>query len=97
MKTVFSLSQIMSQNEPKLAHLIGTLALICATLAAIPVTLSSAGLAIPAVLVTISGYALTAGTIIKLLSKGFGVVDESGAAVNPNPSAVIPSNTISKS
>lgn len=88
MKNTVSFKNIMAQNEPAIAHLIGTIALICAVVASIPLTLSQAGVtSIPPIIVTISGYAVSIGAVIKLVSKSIGV---------PNPADNSPVTNQSK-
>jgi hypothetical protein len=88
MKTTFGTSQIFQQNEPKIIHLIGTIALMCAIVAGIPLTLQQAGVtSIPPIIITVSTYAASIGAVVKMISKAFGTVDAQGNPVSTLPPA----------
>jgi hypothetical protein len=70
---MITLKNYFKQNTPKLAQNIGDISLILAGLASLPVLLASAGVAVPAAVVTVSVYAATGGSIVKAVSKMFGV------------------------
>lgn len=74
-KIGFGLSQFAKQNTPKIAQLIGNASLILAGIAAIPVVLSTAGIAVPALIVTVGVYASAGGILVKKISKLFGIVE----------------------
>jgi hypothetical protein len=67
------LSNFTKANTPKLAETIGNISLILAVIAAIPVALASAGVTVPPTVVAISIYATTGGSVVKAISKLFGI------------------------
>lgn len=73
MKTKFGLSQFFKGNTPKIAQITGDISLVLAFISAVPVLLATAGVAVPAAVVTAAVYATTGGSLIKILSKYFGV------------------------
>jgi uncharacterized membrane protein YkgB len=73
MKNLPKLNNFFKANTPKTAEAIGNISLILAAIAGVPVILASAGVAVPAAIVTISVYAATGGSIVKAFSKMFGV------------------------
>ena len=88
-KTVFNFGNFIHQNEPKIASIVGNLAVLCGVVAAIPLTLGTSGLAVPPILMTISGYAVTGSVVLKAITKMFGTVDSDGKPVNTTlPSTV---------
>ena len=76
MKTNLNFSNFFKKNTPATTELIGNISLILAAVAGIPVILASAGVAVPATIVTISIYAATGGSIVKAISKMFGIKEE---------------------
>jgi hypothetical protein len=71
-----NLSNFTKKNTPQIAEAIGNISLILAVIAGIPVMLVTAGVTVPATIVTISVYAATGGTVVKAVSKMFGIKEE---------------------
>lgn len=72
------ISNFSKANTPKVAELIGNISLILATVAALPVVIASAGVAVPAAIVTASIYATAGGAMVKTFSKLLGVKENPG-------------------
>lgn len=102
MKTVVGLSQFFKQNEPKIASLLGNIALILAfitgTIMSLPSLLLEAGLdtfVIPPFLLTVVKYCTLGGIVIKLVTKLWGTIDSLGQPVSTTlPSAIGMADTI---
>ncbi len=73
MKNKMGLSQFFKNNTPKFAQIIGDVSLVLAFVASVPVILASAGIAVPAAVITAAVYATTGGSLIKIISKTVGI------------------------
>ena len=84
LKIAFGFAQVLHQNTPKVAQTVGNIGLLLAGVAALPLLIASFGITVPAAVITISTYAVTAGIGVKKISKMFGIVDETGKPVEFN-------------
>lgn len=96
MKTVLGLSQFFHQNEPKLAALIGNIALMLAfisgSIMSLPALLHQAGIEfiLPAIAATVLKYCLVGSVICKSLTKLFGTVDANGVPTTTTLQSTVP-------
>jgi len=66
-------SQFFKKNTPKTAQIIGDISLVLAFISSVPILLVTAGVTVPAAIITASVYATTGGSLIKIFSKYFGI------------------------
>lgn len=101
MKTVVGLSQFFKQNEPKVAALLGNIALILAfiagTIMSMPALLLEVNIVfvLPPMLLLVVKYCTVGGVVIKMITKLWGTIDSLGQSVSTTlPSTVGMADTI---
>ncbi len=73
MKTKFGFSQFFKNNTPKAIQIAGDISLVLAFVSSVPVLLATASVTVPTALVTASVYATTGLSLLKIISKYFGI------------------------
>jgi uncharacterized protein (DUF697 family) len=73
MATKIGFSQFFKTNTPKAAQIVGDISLVLAFVSSVPILLATAGITVPAAIITASVYATTGGSLVKIFSKYFGI------------------------
>lgn len=71
-KVKFNPLNFGKQNTPPVINAIGNAALTAGAIGAAIIALPTAGIALPAIILTYAGYAIAAGTVVKTITKCFG-------------------------